>query len=98
MIVLQRTSVFMYKLINNMLLNAINYLVVRNNDIHPDNSRQSHLLRGSHPTCKTVVNSFTNRSVQIWNVISSKVNINVSMYKFKYDVNLFLLDNESTFA
>ena len=40
------------------------------------------------------VNSFTNRSFQIWNAISSKVNINVSLYKYKYNVKLFLLENE----
>ena len=33
-IVLQRTNVFMYKLMNNMLPIAMNSLVVRNNDIH----------------------------------------------------------------
>ena len=53
-----------------------------------------HHLRGSRPTCKPVVNSFTNRSVQIRNAISTKVNINVSMYKFKYYVKLFPLENE----
>ena len=74
----------------------MNSLVVRNNDIHHYNTRQNHHLRGSRPSCETVVNSFTNRSSQIWNAISSKVTINVSMYKFKYYVKLFLLENELT--
>ena len=69
-------------------------LVVRNNDIHHYNTRQNHHLRGSRPTCKTVVNSFTNRSFQIWNAISSQININVSLYKLKYNVKLFLLQND----
>ena len=72
----------------------MNSLVVRNNDIHHDNTRQNHHLRGSCSTCKTVVNSFTNQSFQICNAISSQVNINVSMYKFKYNVKLILLENE----
>ena len=93
-IVLQRTSVFMFKLMNNMLPNAMNSLIVRNNDTHHYNTRQNHHLRGSRPTCKPVVNSFSNRSVQIWNAISSKLNINVSLYTFKYSVKLFLLENE----
>ena len=76
-----------------MLPLAMNSLVVRNNDIHHYNFRQTHHLCGSRPTCKTVVNSSTNRSFQIWNAISSKVNINVSMYKFKYYVKLFHLEN-----
>ena len=37
-------------------------LVVRNTDIDHYNTRQNHHLRGSGPTCKTAVNSFTNRS------------------------------------
>ena len=65
-----------------MLPNAMNFLFIRNNDTHHYN------------TCKPVVNSFTNRSVQIWNAISSKLNINVSMYKFKYYVKLLPLENE----
>ena len=60
-----------------MLPIAMNSLVVRNNDIHHYNTRQNHHLCGSHPTCKTVVNSFTYQSFLIWNAISSKVNINV---------------------
>ena len=78
----------------NMLPLAMNYQVVRNNDIHHYNTRQNHHLRVSRPTCKTVVNSFANRSFQIGNAISSKVNINVSFYKFKYNVKLFLLENK----
>ena len=78
----------------NLLPIAINFLVVRNNAIHYYNTRQNHHLRGLRPTCKTVVNSFTNRSVHIWNAISSKVNMNVSVYKFKYYVKLCHLENE----
>ena len=46
-IVLQRTSIFMFKLKNNMLPLAMNSLVIRNNDIHHHNTRQNHQLRGS---------------------------------------------------
>ena len=74
-------------------MNYMNSLVVRNNDIHHYNTRQNH-LRGSRPTCKTVVNSFTNQSFQMWYAMSSEVNINVSMFKFKSYVKLFLLENE----
>ena len=37
-IVLHRSSVFMFKLINNMLPNAMNSLIVRNNDTHHHNN------------------------------------------------------------
>ena len=43
-----------------MLHNAINSLVVRNYDINLDSTTQNHHLRGSRPTCKPVVNSFSN--------------------------------------
>ena len=72
----------------------MNSLIVRNNDTHHYNTRQNHHLRGSRPTCKPVINSISNRS-GIWNAISSKLNINVSLYKFKYYVKLYLLENES---
>ena len=77
-----------------MLPNAMNSLIVRNNDTHHYNTRQNHHLRGSRPTCKPAVNRFSNRSVQIWNAISRKLNINVYLYKFKYYDKLFLLENE----
>ena len=56
-----------------MFHNAMYFLIVKNNDIHHSNTKQNHHLRGSRPTYKPVVNSFTNRSVQIWNATSSKV-------------------------
>ena len=67
----------------------MNSLVVRNNDSHHYNTRQIHHLRGSRPTCKPAVNSLTNRSVHIWNAISSQVNINVSLYKVNILLNYF---------
>ena len=73
-----------------MLPNAMNSLIVRNNGTHNYNTRHNQQLRGSRPTCKPVVILFSNRSVQIWNAISSKLNINVSLYKFKY----YVLENE----
>ena len=51
----------MYKLRNTQLPNAMNSLIVRNNDAQHYNTRQNHHLRGSRPFCKSVVNSFSNR-------------------------------------
>ena len=73
-----------------MLPNAVNSLIVRNNDAHHYNTRQNHHLRGSRPTCKPVVNSFSNRSVQIWNAISSKVlctNLNIMLNYSSWKTN-----------
>ena len=43
-IVSHRTSVFMFKLMNNMLPNAMNSLIVRNNGTHNYNTKQNHNL------------------------------------------------------
>ena len=43
-VILQRTSIFMYKLMNDMLPAALDYLIFRNNDIHQYNTRQKHQL------------------------------------------------------
>ena len=78
----------MFKLMNNILPLAMNSLVIRNNDIHHHNTRQNHHLRGSRPTCKTVVNSFTNRSFQIWNAILSQVNL--IFFSLRTNLNIML--------
>ena len=77
-----------------MLPNAMNSLIVRSNATYHYNTKHNHHLRGSRPTCKPLVNSLSNRSVQIWNAISINLTINVSLYKSKYYVKLFLLENE----
>ena len=74
---------------NNILPNAMNYLIVRNNDIPDYNTEKNHHLHGSSPTSKPVINNFTNRSVEIRNVLSSKVHISLSIHKFKYYVKFF---------
>ena len=73
---------------NNILPNTMNYLIVRNNDIHHYNTREIHHLPDSSPTSNPVVISFTNGSVEISYVLSSKVHINLSTHKFKYYVKL----------
>ena len=64
-VVLQRASIFMYKLINN--------------DIHQYNTRQKHQLHGTRPTCKSVVHSFSTRSSQIWNAMSNVIDSHNSL-------------------
>ena len=93
-VILQRTSIFMYKLMNDMLPAALDYLIIRNNDIHQYNTRQKHQLHGTRPTCKSVVHSFSTRSFQIWNVMSNVIDSHNSLYSFKYKTKAFLLNNE----
>ena len=84
----------MYKLMNDMLPAALDYLIIRNNDIHQYNTRQKHQLHGTRPTCKSVVHSFSTRSFQIWNVMSNVIDSHNSFYSFKYKTKAFLLNNE----
>ena len=59
----------MDRLINIMLIVALDYLIIRNNDIHQYNTRQRYQLHGARPTCKSVVHSFSTRKFQIWNAM-----------------------------
>ena len=95
-VILQRTSIFMYKLMNDMLPAALDYLIIRNNDIHQYtcNTRQKQQLHGTRPTCKSVVHSFSTRSFQIWNAMSNVIDSHNSLYSFKYKTKAFLLNNE----
>ena len=93
-VVIQKTSIFMYKLMNNMLPAALNYLIVRNNDISQYNTRQSHQLHGTRPTCKSVAHSFSTRIFQIWNSMSNVIDSHNSLFSFKYKTKAFLLNNE----
>ena len=55
----------MYKLMNDMLPAALDYLIIKNNDIHQYNTRHKHQLQGTRPTCKSVVQGFSTKSFQI---------------------------------
>ena len=90
-VILQRTSIFMYKLMNDMLPAALDYLIIRNNDIHQYNTRQQHQLHGTRPTCKSVVHNFSTRSFQIWNAMSNVIDSQNSLYSFKYKTKAYIL-------
>ena len=77
-----------------MLPAALDYLIIRNNDIHQYNTRQKHQLHGTRPTCKSVVHSFSTRSFQIWNAMSNVIDSHNFLYSFKYKTKAFLLNNK----
>ena len=86
----------MYKLMNNMLPAALDYLIITNNDIHQYNTRQRYQLHGTRPTCKSVVHSFSTRSFLIWNAMSNVIVLNVSLFAFQCKTKTFLQNNELT--
>ena len=64
-VAIQRTSIFMYKLMNKMLPAALDYLIIKNNDLQKYNSRQMYQLHGSRPTCKSVVHCYDTPTIHI---------------------------------
>ena len=66
-------GLIMYKYSNNLLPKCIAQLHMQNDSIHEHNTRECHLLRVL-PGAKT----FSNISAPIWNVLSNKINCDVS--------------------
>ena len=73
-----------------MLPAALDYLIIRNNDIPQYNTRQRYKLHGTRPTRKSVVHSFSTRSFQIWNAMSNVIDLNVSLFTFECKTKTFL--------
>ena len=78
---------------NYMLPAALDYLIIQNNETHQYNTRQRYQLHGTHPTCKSVVHSFSTRSSQIWNAMSNVID---SLFSFKYKTKAFSQNNKLT--
>ena len=85
---LYKVGFIMYRYSLNLLPECIAQLYLRNDSIHEHNTRGCHELRVL-PGAKT----FTNISAQVWNVLSNKINCDVSMSVFKCNLKLFLLHN-----
>ena len=84
-IFLYKVGLSMYKYSLNLLPECIAHLYLRNEH----NTRGCHELRVL-PGAKT----FSSISARIWNVLSNKINFDVSMSIFKCSLKLFLLNNE----
>ena len=84
-----KEGVIMYKYSLHRLPECIAHLYLGNDSIHEHNTRGCHKLR-ILPGAKT----FSNISARIWNVLSNKINCDVSMALLKCDLKLFLLHNE----
>ena len=69
----------MYKYFLNLLPECIAHLLVylRNNSIHKHNTRGCHDLK-----VLSDAKTFSNISAQIWNVLSNKINCDVSVSTF----------------
>ena len=67
----------------------MSYSYLKNNQVHSYNTRSSDLLRIPRGTL-----NFTNISARLWNKLVLNIDVNVSIYTFKYKLKIFLLHNE----
>ena len=92
-LVVDRIGIMMYKYANDLLPPALNCLYTPNSDIHNYITRQRHLLHVNKSKINTYSNSFGNASARIWNVLQSKIEVNISLSKFKISLKLYLQEN-----
>ena len=92
-IVVDRIGVMMYTYANDLLPPALNYLYTSNSDVHNYTTRQRHLLHVNKCDINTYSNSFGNASALIWNVLQSKIDVNILLSKFKISLKLYLQEN-----
>ena len=78
---------------NDLLPPALNYLYTSNSNVHYYTTRQRHLLHVNKSTIKTYSNSSGNASTRIWNVLQSKIEVHISLYKFKISLKLYLQES-----
>ena len=92
-LVVDRIGIMMYKYANDLLPPALHYLYTSNSDVHNYTTRQRHLLHVNKSNINTYSNSFGNTSARIWNVVQSKLEVNISLSKFKMSLKLYLQEN-----
>ena len=90
---INRVAIVMYKISCDMFPETMAKLFSKNKDHHTHDTRGKNLLRIPAGT-----NIFTYNSARIWNAISSQININVNLRKFKVNLKKYLLHNTLEFT
>ena len=68
---------------------ALNELYIKRNKIHHYPTRNC-----DNYHIQTSTDSFSNVSARIWNVIKTKIDVNISFIQFKIVLKLYLHENE----
>ena len=89
-----RIGLFMYKIFYKLQPTVINKMYGQNVDIHTYNTRQKYHLHVATGDSDFYTKSFYCSSILIWNDIMNKVDISVSLFKFKKLLKLYLLSND----
>ena len=92
-LVVDRIGIIMYKYANDLLPQALNYLYTSNSNFLNYTTRQRHLLYVNKSNINTYSNSFGNASARICNVLQSKIEVNISLSKFKMLFKLYLQEH-----
>ena len=87
-IFINRIGIVMFKYSCDMLPDPIANLYSKNKDYHSHNTRNKNHLKVPAGT-----KNFTSNSARIWNTISTKMNVNVTLVQFKANLKLYLLNN-----
>ena len=78
----------MFKYENSLLPPVMGELYLRNNEIHNYETRN-----GNKFSIAAETETFAHVSARIWNAITSKINVNTSISKFKIILKEFLRNN-----
>ena len=87
-IFINRVGIVMFKYSCDMLPDPIAKLYSKNKDYHSHNTRNKNHLKVPAGT-----KNFTSNSARIWNTISTKMNVNVTLVQFKANLKLYLLND-----
>ena len=84
----------MYKIFYKLQPTVIDKMYGQNVDIHTYNTRQKYHLHVATGDSDFYTKSFYCSSILIWNDIMNKVDISVSLFKFKKLLKLYLSSND----
>ena len=87
-LVIHRIGILMYKLNSGHLPKVLCNFFKKNNEIHNYNTRTKDMFRISHES-----QTFSSVGAKIWNALSIKIDVNVTLIKFKNSLKVYLLSN-----
>ena len=93
-LVIQRTSLMMFKYSSNNLSSPIRTMFIRNNEIHNYNTRNRTTLHVPIGTTETTYATFRFHGIYIWNLISERIPTDVSYSCFKHILNIHIQTHE----
>ena len=92
-VLISRVAIVMFKITCDMLPETMAKLYSKNKDYHAHDTRGKNLLRIPAGT-----KNFSFNSARIWNAICSKIDVKVSLVKFKLNLKKYLLHNTLEFT